>query len=115
MIRHPDNKIPLEKTIFLQKKKSKKIKKVNFVFFLFLLEEEEEEEMTTAELTSFPAQILIDELKNEETQLRLNAVRRLGTIAKVNQPTRAKRKRKRKKERKKKRFFVVGKRKMIFL
>jgi hypothetical protein len=32
---------------------------------------------------TFPVQILIDELKNEETQHRLNAVRRLSTIAKV--------------------------------
>lgn len=32
---------------------------------------------------TFPVQILIDELKNEETQHRLNAVRRLSTIAKA--------------------------------
>jgi lipopolysaccharide export LptBFGC system permease protein LptF len=39
--------------------------------------------MATTQDALFPVQLLIDELKNEETQLRLNSIRRLSTIAKV--------------------------------
>ncbi len=36
----------------------------------------------------YPIAILIDELKNEDIQLRLNSIRRLGTIARVLGPER---------------------------
>jgi hypothetical protein len=41
--------------------------------------------MATTQDALFPVQLLIDELKNEETQLRLNSIRRLSTIAKVSE------------------------------
>jgi len=39
--------------------------------------------METTEDSLTPIAILIDELKNEDIQLRLNSVRRLNTIAKA--------------------------------
>lgn len=36
----------------------------------------------------YPIGILIDELKNEDIQLRLNSIRRLGTIARALGPER---------------------------
>jgi serine/threonine-protein phosphatase 2A regulatory subunit A len=32
---------------------------------------------------NYPIQVLIDELKNEDIQLRLNSIRKLGTIARA--------------------------------
>lgn len=37
----------------------------------------------------YPIAILIDELKNEDIQLRLNSIRRLGTIARALGPERS--------------------------
>jgi len=39
--------------------------------------------MAAAEEPLYPIAILIDELKNDDIQLRLNSIRRLGTIAKA--------------------------------
>jgi len=38
--------------------------------------------------TLYPIQILIDELKNEDIQLRLNSIRKLNTIARALGPER---------------------------